>query len=513
MDEYTWPSPPAPKSDGFVAEVGPLALAGLVAAVVAGRVRKSWRAGAPMAREYLDGVVFANEEGTWRRRDACENALLVGATGSGKSSLLRWLLARLLDGGGLLICAKATDRSDYEQIVRRLGKRPLILDATTPGLNFFDAVLTPQVALEDRGLAGERAWEAIAAVVNREGRRTASGDNAFFVSASRAFVRFAVDLLSLADVPVTPEAILKIARWVPNTPADLATDRWKGGFLNECLRKAHARKQGEMVQTVSEYFLVQMAGLADRTKAGILSEVAATGDILTRGACKRLLAAGRHNATQLIDAEVVVILDMPFLVHGDVGRACGAGVKFCFQQALLRREVTPGTKLYPVVCDEAQEIVTDEDAAVTAVCRGQRAPHIFATQCLNGLKDKLGSNERAEVLIGNLGTRFVCNPTPFTAKWVTENLVGKTIKTFYSGNASGSSYQNVGDLVTGGAQPTSSTGFSQQMDFAVQFQDLFELRKGGSPDYVVECLWFQAGRRFAGGTTYGYLAVDQKEGR
>ncbi len=428
--------------------------------------------------DYLDAPVFSEPAGTLTRRQLCQNAVLLGATGSGKTTFLLWLLARVLrDSGALLVAAKAGDAANYERIARSLGKEVVVLGPGAEGVDFFGSCIPPNLPLEDRGVAGGLAFDALAAVLSRE-KRKAGGDNAFFYLAAQQFVRYSIDLLSLAGAPVTAERILQIAVWTPRSPEQMQTANWSQGWLARYLDEAEDR--GEFSERVRDYFTVALPNLGERTLGSILSEVEATADLMCRGVCQKL-TSGTLSPAALIDRGAVVIVDCPFMVLGDVGRVASAAVVHAFQQSLLRREVTETTPLYGVVIDESQEILTDTTASYAAVCRQQRSPLICATQCVSGLGDKLGSKERALALMGNLANKFVFSSTPETAKYVSESLLGRARISFFGGGTQASPDEP--------GKSTASASVSQHMELSVEPQQLFRLKDGS--DGEVECLWFR----------------------
>ena len=156
-----------------------------------GRAVRRLRRAAPAARAgppagSLDRELFAFGGVPWTARDCCEGVLVLGRTGSGKTSgPMLALVERLLDvGGGMLTCIKPSDKERYLRLAA--GEPGVVMDATPAShrLNFCDALLQG-VEADDatRSMILAAGLDEFAQVADRE--RRGGGDDSGFWDAQR----------------------------------------------------------------------------------------------------------------------------------------------------------------------------------------------------------------------------------------------------------------------------------------------------------------------------------------
>jgi hypothetical protein len=81
----------------------------------------------------------------------------------------------------------------------------------------------------------------------------------FLQDGCAALARNARNLLRLAGEPLTPAAIMKIAKAMPRDVSEFADERWKRGEMNGLLQKAFERSKGgqdaRIFREISDYFI------------------------------------------------------------------------------------------------------------------------------------------------------------------------------------------------------------------------------------------------------------------
>ena len=140
--------------------------------------------------------------------------------------------------------------------------------------------------------------------------------------------------------------------------------------------------------------------------------------------------------------------------------------------------------------------MTEQDVTYQSVARGSGGITVLMTQNIAGLRDAMGSADKAESLMGNLQTIFICQSTGETASWASK-LIGErhvTITGMNIGRAGG---------VQGGVRgdSTSNAGVSRHEERRSYLESsaFQRLRRGGAAcDYLVDAVVYSGGKLFAG---------------
>lgn len=473
--------------------------------------------------DFLDRTVFDNSGVNFTARDACQGILCLGQVGSGKTT---GVMATLIDSllgmgcGCLYVCAKPDDRERMLRACKKAGrmKDVILVDKhAKERLSFFSTLLrvdTDYATLAQIGAAGFDVF----AQVSGNNQQGWGNDGRFWGEAQTRLIRSTLLLLLLAKIDVTPGNILKVVQTLPKTDDHAATDEWKQSFCGRCMHEAFLNARAENLEAefdaVSDYFIVEIASLGLKTRSNIVAMVTGTADSLTKGLASRVFGTdSTFDLAEAIAEDRIVIVDLPYGEWGEVGRFCGAGFKYLAQREILKRRVTKGTKVWPIISDEYQNIMTEGDWGFASMSRSFRGPLWIASQGIESMYAALGGEQhkaKVETLVGNLGANFVCLPTYDTAKWVTEKL-GKRKQRFRnaSGGTSGGPV-TPGDFFFGSdkTQVSANAGFSESFELMIQPNQLARLATGGPRfGWVVTALFIQPGR----GEPYYWLNFSQGE--
>jgi len=343
----------------------------------------------------------------------------------------------LLPGGcGFIVFfAKNGECDEWIDVCRRLGRAADVI-RVTPGsryqFNFMDWIAAFGGEGGDRGpIPTVSLLEEIASAVSPESAGAGNGENAFFSGAKRDKLMNIVHLIQLAKLRVTLLLMEAISNSAPTNQAQAKDRAWqKDSVCWQVIREAEAntandpeaRKDFEVCKT---YFLVKYPLLSDRTRGVI--EIMFSGLVrpfLTRP-LRPIFCEGTNITPEMCFTEGKIILcDFPVAEYSTVGRLAALAFKRCFQLAILRRSGPPGS-LRPAVwfCDEAQLFVSPGDIHYAAVSRSAGAINMLFTQSVSAMREALGSADRAENLLSNMGVKIFTNCSGETARWASE-LIG-----------------------------------------------------------------------------------------
>lgn len=443
-------------------------------------------------------------------RAAAEGFLCLGKVGSGKTSGVISAVVRAIAAQNLpcvIACPKADDLARWRKVAEEFGKRCVVVSPETDAkINFFEEV--SRVPADPASLAqmAAAAFDAFTQVAGRNQSQNWGDGGKFWHEAYTRCLRNVLHLHYLAGVIPTPASILKAVLELPDAE-QLRGEQWRNGFLSRLMFSAFltCKANGWLAEyeAVKEYVTVEMVALDPRTKSPVVSTVSGVCDGLVRGKAAAVLGGdSTFTLQQVLDERRWVLIDYPAATWGETGRFITVGLCFLAKLAGRRRAVRDDTPLFPVVLDEAQLYVTEDDFAHTAVSRSSRCPLILASQGIEQFHALFGGETgkpRAEVLTQNLGTKFVCLPSYQTARWVSEQIGQDRVKLF-SGNTSTGGYTNPLDFIGfGDGVPQVSSGWSQTLLPTLRPEELLGFRTHGGE---IDCLVYRPGHTFRNGKNF-----------
>lgn len=481
----------------------------------------------------------------WTVRHACEGTQIFGATGSGKTtgsgrtlalSLLRTeihthTIQFPIRFGGLVLTAKPdelglwvanepehgaplgycqlTDREDDVVVLgtdlERYQDWGLTLPTDSSGhvrpyrFNFLDY---ERQASPDEDLVGN----LVAVFLTALGSDRISGPNVdpYWEDALRQLLTNSIDLVLLAKRPVTLQDMTQIILTAPETREQARSAHWQNNslcwhLLDEASKRQDLKpaRRDDLRQT-AEYWLLDYAGLSERTRSVIVSSFTSKATALLRSPLRELLAAGDTDPELTPESAMrgkVIILDLSVKQYGEVGRFAQVLYKTIWQRAVERRRFGPNEPS-PVFlwADESQYFVTPEDMLFQQTARGAVAATVYLTQNLPNYYAAIETRDphaTTDSLLGNFHTKvFHVNGDPVTNEWG-ERLFGRflrgrtTVQTSFSpdrdrkAQAADETRQSVG------------TSIHPAWESRVPAIEFTQLKKGGPPDLVTETIiWF-----------------------
>jgi hypothetical protein len=450
---------------------------------------------------------------TWTVRHALESTIALGATGSGKSSTTGRVIATAMleEGwGGLFLTAKPSDRETYESYCRDAGRSKDVVIVDERAKERFN----PLAQEADEGCPGGVTLNVVHLLSTiLEAADPNAGDSAgreedgYWRKASTQLLRNAVDLMLLAEEPLTMVNLYHLVISAPTSKEHLKSEAWrKASYCLHLLERADelvgSRSAKEDFSLVTDYFVGEWPELSEKTRSVVLSTFTSSVDVLNRGMLRDLLCSDTTVTPRACEDGKLIIVDLPVKRYGVTGRVAQLTWKYAWQKSIERRSIATSPKPVFLFADECQSFVTSQDAAFLATARSSRAATVYLTQNLGGLEAALGGGPKGEAamkaLLGNLNTKILhANSDSATNSWAAE-MVGKAALTLTSSGFSRPDQLTLGTLMGTENPGQVNVGTNQTMDFRIQPADFSTFSTGGPANNgVVEALLMQNGRAFA----------------
>ena len=493
---------------------------------------------APPAKDFcsvMDTPLLRIGSQSWTINDACEGVMIMGATGSGKTSGSGAHLAHayLRAGfGGLVLCSKPDERPRWEQYAKECGRdhQLIIMDATgKERFNFLEYSLYNQGSRETFNLVSLFTTMAEAA-------RNNTGGNAadpYWQDAMKELLSHTIDALIAAKGKLVLSEVLQFVESIP-----LPTDERRDGFCMQTLGRAYGnpayQQSVQQMQMVNNYIMQQMRYMSDKTRGNIISSFTSLALPLMKGTLQKLFCTDTTFVPELAHEGAIIIIDLPLKEWKEGGKLASHIMKHLFQQATERRKVTAHTRPVFLWADECHFFLNDYDNEFQSTARSSRAATVYLTQNINGIRAAIGgahAHDKTEALLGNLRTKiFHLNDSQDTNEFASDRTgkapqlrrnwgeskgsnrsesTGTSTNWGYSrsstssaqgGSSSGGSNWGRGrnSSHSHGTNEGYSMGVSEQIDYRLQPSFFAEnLRNGGKKnDYKVDGVLVQAGRKF-----------------
>lgn len=492
----------------------------------------------------LDQVLYAmpgtDTSISWA--DAVEGTLILGSTGSGKSSGPGTYVAKAMLRAGFgmcVLCAKPDERYRWEAYAKEMGREDnLVIFNKESGLQF-------DFLQYEMTRSGEGAGEIINVVnglmnLNEQNKIHQSGgegrDEAFWNNAVRRLISRTASFLMLAneDVSITNMRRIVSECFRGNEPelydtlqrkahqpdidqkereqADTHLDIWikSSFFLNlfERIRKAKLNDSDRAeADLILNYFRREFPRISERTVSIIVESF--NGIIepwFTRGILKNQFSGGLSEdllPEKVIDNRKIVIVDFPIKEFGLAGIYAATIYKTSFQAAMERRNIREESDPMPIGLwiDEYQSFCSPlTDSLFQTTARSAWVATVAITQNINNLYFVMGSNEtkaRAKSLLGNLNLKFFCSNSDYDTNEWGSKMIGKHLVDM--------------DSVRYNEKMELTKTKSQQMQDRITPDHFTTLKTGRKThNFIVETIVFKAGKLWGKeGENYALVEFSQ----
>lgn len=474
-----------------------------------------------VCREWeLDSPIFLLPSGdTWTISDACQGVLILGATGSGKSSgSADYLALKLLrlGAGGLVLCVKTDEGNYWEEIAKLTGRESDIVRVTEKdhGFNVFDYELKRCGRGSGLTVNLVNLFRQLQDLVEASGGRKVGPD--FWERACIRAIGNAIELQAALPDRFTLAGIRQIINSSPRTLEEANDPKWmvKSVCAQAC---EHAIKNnlGYEKLKAAEYFSRQIPAMGDKQRAGIFETWEGLADPLLRTPLRqKFCESTTWTPEDIIRDGKIVIIDLPVKEFDFAGKMAGVIAKFCFQKAVERRGSGDECHRRPcfIWADEFENFATGYDNLFQKTARSSKVCTVYIGQNIPGILASLGGQSGEpfmEALLGNLTTQiYHANAEAKTNRYAAE-AIGKDWQIRQS-TSSGSSHNRLAPYFSGSMN--SNVSKSEHLEYIVQPIEFTKMRTGSfRNNRIVDGIFFQASRTFKDGNNFQRVYFKQRK--
>lgn len=498
---------------------------------------------------------------TWDVRTALTHTLVLGTTGSGKSSgtMAHAVRAILRAGFGALFCvAKPEDAEAYIGWCRDSGRLGSVIDWRPGfcGYNFLAHELARSGSISNT----LDVLMAVLEMIRSSSPSPGKASEQFWTDSVKQMLAAVIPVLFAATGTVRIADILAFIRSAPTSPEQMRDPAWQrdAAFFQFVLVAMERMKAGltpgfgeATAERALNYWREDYARLDQKTASNIRISLTTALSRFEHGWLAEMFCGETDIVPELLLSGVVIVMNFPVQTHGEDAAIAQKLMKFMAQRVLLARNgMEPHLREIPVaiVADEAQNFLLPNDAEFMAQCRSSRVAVLMATQSLPTLYAKVSGDhphDRAHHLVSNFATIVMhASGCAETNEWMARKI-GKSVQrrgTFSASEGTNTSYglnmgegtnyshqvrpnrfgaplggfamnepiwapngsqgggDNWGRNQSTGSNYGTSQGWSEQVDWIIE-PGFFarELKTGGPANgNRVSAVWWQSGRRFAG---------------
>jgi hypothetical protein len=332
--------------------------------------------------------------------DACQNVLVLGGIGSGKTTrAIQPLLVQILeqDSGALLFDVKGDFKFGVEKLAAQAGRSVTVIGPGKTAINLL-AGLTPEMA----------ASFLKSALILAGGTK---GGDAFWIDTATILCQNALGVLSFIQGQYSLEGLYRyLFDDQERERLDaLAYDALIGPDLDE--------RSTRLLRSYLAYHENIFSRFDDKVKAGVLASCAQVLAPFTHPDlvdCFCTDQAGQARMEDVLDGTLFLV-DMPLSVWGLGGKVAYTFIKLRFFNVMQRRNTVPEwNKTRPVafICDEYQDVVSCakdglSDLSFWDKSRSSKTIGIISSQSVKSFHAAIGNNDMAETILQNFRQQIV----------------------------------------------------------------------------------------------------------
>lgn len=411
-------------------------------------------------------------------RAACSHLLILGTTGSAKSSTTyrhAVLAALKASAGGCFCIAKPEDAEAIRAYCAEAGRLDSLID--WDGRNHGFNVLAYELARTGNLNDVIDTLMAMFEIVRGAGSDPGKAGDQFWRDSAAQQLKASVPIIYIATGTVRVGDLLAFLRGAPSSPDEFHDPKWRArSFFARVVDAAAQRlaegpipgSDNETGQRAMDYW-EEFCRLDAKTAGNIRISVTTLLSRFESGLLKDALCSDTDIFPDLMMSGAIFLLNFPVQTHGEDAAIAQKIFKYAAYKTILTRNAMPkAMQVRPIIigADECQNFLF-KDAEFLAQCRSSMTMVVMATQSLPTLYAKIGGDhphDRAHYFASAFNNIVLhSSACGETNEWFSRKL-GRTLhlrQNFSEGEGGGQNYgMNLGDSTNWGANSSFGTSSS-----------------------------------------------------
>jgi hypothetical protein len=439
----------------------------------------------------------------WTIKNAFEGMLIMGRTGSGKTSGSGFTFAESflkMGFGGLVLTVKKGEAGHWRRLCAHCGREKDLVVVSRGG--FFKLnVLAYEAQHPGRSAGLSQNLTSFCRNLLRISSRSQRSQHSeeIWEQAGDELLNATFDLFLIGGGGVTFDRLAKFVSSAPTDKIPPTEEDWFkipvfGAVLERAKRGIASAEDQRLVDKAVDYWCHYYPTLPARIRSSVTLGIYAMFDAFRGRDIPDLISGDTNMTPECIMSGLIVVLDLPLKEFGQAGLMVQSAWKYLFQTALERHQNLTGPKRRPVFLweDEAQYFFSDHDHHFQDTARSSRVCRVVLTQNLSSFYKELGRDgvETANSVFGNLNTKvFHNNSHPETNEWAAKHFGSEIhMRQTYS-HAPPPPARDFFDGLRQSIDPPNTTSVSaaEHWEYAVRPEEFNKLRTGGPENnYLVD---------------------------
>lgn len=435
---------------------------------------------------------------SWDLKNAFEGVLIMGATGSGKTTGSGAAIAEafLRSGfGGLVMTVKKDEAERWRRLCAYCGREGDFL-AVRRGGDAKLNILGYEAQAPGRGAGLSENLVAFCRTLLAISSRSQSrgSDDKFWHTAADQLLNATFDLFLLSGSALTFDGLSNFVAAAPTGAVPTTEEAWLkipvfGGVLAKAKEAAVTAEDKRILQRATSYWLKIFPPLPGKTRASITLGIFSMLDAFRGRDVPALISSETNITPESIMSGKIVVLDLPLKELGHTGLMVQSSWKYLFQTALERHSRSGNVRHRPVFLweDEGQHFFSEHDHHFQATARSSRVCRVVLSQNLHNFYKEFGpgGTAAANAVFGNLNTKiFHANSDPTTNDWAAKHFgqeIRHRVTISHNPPPPQQPSQNLTDSLWTAWNPPTTTGVStaEHWEYAVRPEEFNCLRNGG----------------------------------
>lgn len=434
----------------------------------------------------------------WKLKNAFEGVLIMGATGSGKSTGSGATIAEtfLRSGfGGLIMTVKSDEAERWRRLCVHCGREGDFVTVQRGG-DWKLNVLAYQAQRPGPGAGlSENLTSFCRNLLRISTRSQGTGtSDPVWKEAGDQLLNATFDVFLLAGGGITFDRLANFVASAPTEKFPANEDGWlKIPVFGEVFAKAKSAASSpedkRLFGKAKDYWFKVYPGYASRTRTSVTLGIFAMFDAFRGRDIPALISSGTNITPESIMSGKIVVLDLPLKELEHTGLMVQSAWKYLFQTALERHARAGNPHRRPVFLweDEGQHFFSEHDHHFQATARSSRVCHVVLSQNVHNFYKEFGRGgaEAANSFFANLNTKiFHANSSPVTNEWAARHFgheLRPKVTISHNPPPPKAQSESMFDNLMAAWNPPSTAGISttEQWEYVVRPEEFNRLRVGG----------------------------------